>query len=295
MDVLISGGTGFIGSYLTDALLERGDTVTIISRSSKESKRKGVCYVTWDDDLVQAVASSDAVINLAGSNLFDKRWNDEVRREILESRVEATSALVNAISKSSKKPDVFISGSAVGYYGDRNDEILTEDARPGSDFLANVCVSWESEAKKVKDTRLVIPRIGIVQQKDDGALQKMLLPFKLFAGGPLGSGDQYYPWIHMDDVVGLFLFALDNDKVAGPINIVAPNAPKMTDFAKTLGEVLSRPSFFKVPAFALHLAVGQSAEAILASLRAKPAKATKLGYTFKFPDLRLALKHILAD
>lgn len=297
MHILVTGGTGFIGSYLVKALLKRGDTVTIITRSSRSSSTTGLNYVGWSDNLVDEVEKSDAVVNLAGSNLFDTRWNDDVKKEIISSRVDATRKMAKAINESTSKPRVFVSGSAVGYYGDQGDKKLTEDSPPASDFLATVCVKWEDEAKKLNssDVRLVISRIGIVQQKEDGALQKMLLPFKLFGGGPIGSGNQYYPWIHMDDAVGGLLYAIDNEKVSGPINLTAPQPVTMSVFAKTLGEVLSRPSWFPVPKFVLGIAVGEAASSIVASHRAIPEKLMQYGYTFHQPDLKAALTDILKD
>jgi len=297
MHVLITGGTGFIGSYLVNALLTRGDTVTIVTRSSRSSSTDGLYYVGWSDNLVAEVEKSDAVVNLAGSNLFDTRWNDDVKKEIISSRVDATQNIVNSINGSISKPKVFISSSAVGYYGDQGDQKLTEDSPPANDFLATVCVKWEDEAHKMNSpaTRLVIPRIGIVQQKEDGALQKMLLPFKLFGGGPIGSGNQYYPWIHMDDAVGAILYAIDNDNVTGPINLTAPQPVTMSVFAKTLGEVLSRPSWFPIPKFVLSVAVGEAASSIVASHRAIPEKLMQNGFTFRQPDLKAALTDILKD
>lgn len=297
MNILISGGTGFIGKYLVKALTERGDSVTIISRNAPKETRKPdenvAKFIRWSDDLVEAISESDAVINLAGNNLFDNRWNVRIKREIVDSRITSTSKLANAINLAEKKPKVFISGSAVGFYGDRSDEVLTEESPPGEEFLAQVCIKWEEASKEAQNTRVVNPRIGIVKQIDDGALQKMLLPFKLFIGGPLGSGNQYYPWIHMDDVVGLLLFALDNRNVEGPLNVVSPNPVKMKEFASALGKVMHRPSLFPVPKFALKMVVGEASEAILASHNVIPDKALKLGYKFKFPGLNEALSDIL--
>jgi uncharacterized protein (TIGR01777 family) len=295
MHVLITGGTGFIGSYLVNALLKRGDTVTIVTRSSRSSSKKGIQYVGWNDNLVDEAEKSDVVVNLAGSNLFDDRWNDKVKQEIISSRIDATRKMVDAINSAKSKPKVFVSGSAIGIYGSQGDQVLTEASPSADDFLATVCVKWEDEARKLNSpvVRLVIPRIGIVQQKDDGALKKMLLPFKLFGGGPIGSGDQYYPWIHMDDVVGSLLFAIDTERVNGPINITAPQPVTMSVFAKTLGEVMSRPSWFPVPEFVLHVAVGEAAASIVSSHRVIPQKLEEFGYTFKFPELKPALIDIL--
>lgn len=295
MHVLITGGTGFIGSYLIPLLVNRGDTVTVVSRKKRTSSTKGITYITWDDDLTKVVAKSDAVINLAGSNLFDTRWNDEVKKEIMDSRVDATRNIVQAIQKAKVKPKVFLSGSAVGYYGNRGEDKLTEESPPGDDFLAEICLAWENEALKldVPEVRLVLLRTGIVQQKDDGALKKMLLPFKLYGGGPIGSGEQYYPWIHMDDMIGSLLFIIENEGINGPVNIAALHPVTMNTFAKTLGEVLSRPSWFPVPKFMLKIAVGEAASFIVSSLRVIPEKLKKTGYQFKYPELKPALTDIL--
>lgn len=296
MNVLVGGGTGFIGQYLTEALTSRGDSVTILTRSpQKYTPTDKVSYKSWDDDLSVVVSEADAVINMAGTNLFEKRWTDAVKKEIIDSRVSSTSALVSAILMAKFKPKVFVSFSAVGYYGSRGSEKLTEDVAVGDDFLAHVCELWEAAALPVSESavRLVIPRIGIVQQADDGALAKMLIPFNMFVGGPLGSGDQYYPWVHMADVVGMVLHAIDNDAVEGPMNVAAPEHGTMNYFAKTLGSVLGRPSFFPVPYIALRAAVGESAQAIVASARVTPAKALQTGYKFQFPELEPALRDIL--
>lgn len=296
MRVLISGGSGFIGSYLTEALLGRGDQAVILTRNpSGKKERPGVQYVAWDDNLEAVVSRCDAVINMAGKNLFESRWNAQVKKEILSSRVETTRKLAEAIVRSDPKPRVFISFSATGYYGNRGDEPLRETSASGNDFLAEVCRKWEEAAVPVQKVgvRTVIPRIGIVKQKDDGALAKMLLPFQLFIGGPLGDGSQYYPWVHMDDVVGLLLHALDNPEVSGPMNVAAPEHGTMKEFAKSLGTVLHRPSLFPVPEFALRLVVGQAASAIVSSARVVPAVALQTGYQFKFTDRRQALRDIL--
>lgn len=295
MHILITGGTGFIGNYLVNTLLSRGDTVTIVSRTPGKYRKKGVAYASWDDDLTAIMETVDAVINLAGSNLFDNRWTDSVRKSILNSRIKATESMVNAIKGAKNKPKVFISGSAVGYYGPRGADILDESQPSGQDFLAKVCIAWEHEAQKLNDpsVRLVIARIGIVQQTDNGALQKMLLPFKLYGGGPLGHGSQYYPWVHMDDMVQALLFCIDNSEIEGPVNISAPTPVTMDEFASTLGKVMGRPSWFRVPEFMLKIAIGDSATSILASLRAVPNKLLEHGYRFRHPNLEHALRDIL--
>jgi uncharacterized protein (TIGR01777 family) len=296
MHILISGGTGFIGSYLTKALLERGDTVGIITRSpAGKVPQKGVAYISWDADLDTSMNEADAVVNMAGKNLFESRWTDAVKRDIIDSRVETTRTLAKGIAMAKSKPKVFVSFSATGYYGSRGDQPLTEEAAPGHDFLADVCVQWEDAAAKAIEAgvRTVFPRVGIVQQKEDGALAKMLIPFNMFVGGPLGDGSQHYPWIHMDDVIGLILHAIDNPAVEGAMNVAAPEHGTMNEFAKDLGSVLGRPSFFSVPETALKIAVGEAAEAIVSSTRIVPAKALQTGYRFRYTDTKMALRAIL--
>lgn len=296
MHVLISGGTGFIGTYLKRLLLERGDSVAVITRNpTSHTPQRGVRFISWEDDLVDAVDAADAIVNMAGKNLFESRWNDEVKKAIIRSRVESTSRLAQAIARAENKPEVFVSFSATGYYGSRGDEPLNENAAAGNDFLAEVCEQWEAAAQKAVDSgvRTVFPRVGIVQQSDDGALAKMLIPFKLFIGGPLGDGTQYYPWVHMDDVIGLIIHAIDKPAVRGALNVAAPEHGTMGDFVKALGSVLGRPSVFPVPEFALRLAVGEAAEAIVASTRIVPSKALQTGYRFKFTDTKAALRDIL--
>lgn len=295
MQILITGGTGFIGSYLIDALQKRGDKAIVVTRNPERRPPKEVIYVGWDDDLAKVVSSCDAVINLAGSNLFDERWTDTVRETILNSRITATARIVNAIREAKTKPKVLISGSAIGYYGTRGSNKLDESEPSGSDFLAKVCLAWENEAKKmdVESVRIVIARIGIVQQKDDGALSKMLLPFKLYGGGPLGDGRQYYPWVHMHDMVKALLFMIDNKMISGPVNITSPNPVTMDEFANVLGKVMSRPSWFRVPEFLLKIAVGDSSNSITSSYRVIPKKLDATGFKFSFPTLEAALRDIL--
>ena len=295
MQILLTGGTGFIGSYLIQALQKRGDKVIVVTRNPERRPPKGVHFVGWDDELAEVVSNCDAVINLAGSNLFDERWTDSVRETILASRINATATIIQAIRDAKNKPKVLISGSAIGYYGTRGSDKLDESQPPGSDFLAKVCLAWETEANKldVESVRLVNARIGIVQQKDDGALSKMLLPFKLYGGGPLGEGSQYYPWIHMHDMVHALLFIIENETLSGPVNIVSPNPVTMDEFAKVLGKVMSRPSWFRVPEFMLKIAVGDSANSITSSYRVIPKKLKDAGYKFRFAEVESALRDIL--
>jgi uncharacterized protein len=291
--ILITGGTGFVGSYLAEELLKRDYQVTIISRSKHNPKKDGIEFSTYEQ-LNELTEGSFGIINLAGKNLFDVRWTEAIKKEILSSRIDVTQKVVEAISKATHKPEVFVSASAVGIYGNRGAEFLREDTFLGSDFLAEVCKQWEEEAQKASVKRIVIPRIGIVLEKDGGALGKMLTPFKLFVGGPLGSGNQYFPWVHMKDVVFSIIEALENPAYSGVYNCVAPQALTMNQFSSVLGDVLNRPSLFSVPEFALKLAFGEATNALIASQRVVPKKLTEMQYKFYFDDLKNALKSILS-
>ncbi|MCW9708588.1 TIGR01777 family oxidoreductase [Fodinibius salsisoli] len=298
MKIFISGGTGFIGSYLRMMLLQQGHLLTLVTRdpgkyASETAQNQE--FVSWDDDLVNAIEQADAVINLAGSSIFGQRWTEEVKQRIYESRIESTRHIVEAIKAASEPPSVLVSASAAGYYGDRGDDVLDESEEPGNDFLANVCVDWEKEAQKVTEdaVRLAIPRIGIVLQRDGGAMEQMLPAFKCFVGGPVGSGKQYFPWIHMHDLCRGILFAIQEEQMEGPFNLNAPNPVTMGAFANELGSQLHRPSFMKVPEFALKLVLGDAAAPITNSLRLQPKKLQQHGFEFQYPHLVSAFGDIL--
>ena len=302
MKIIITGATGLIGRSLCERLINRGDEVTVFTRDVDKAKNllpQIKKFVDWDyknpDRWQSEINNVDAVIHLAGANLFGKRWNENYKRKILESRQISTQNLVNAIASVNNKPSTFICSSAVGIYGNRRDQLLAEESAPGNDFLAQVCKTWEEEAAKVETSavRRVSIRTGIVLSTKEGALKQMLLPFKLFVGGPLGNGKQWFPWIHIDDLVNTFLFCLDNTNVKGAANGVSPNPVRMNEFAKTLGNVLHRPSFFKVPAFALKIIAGEFADSITASLRVVPEKLAQNNYNFKFEKLEEALEDLL--
>jgi uncharacterized protein (TIGR01777 family) len=298
MQIFISGGTGFVGSYLRTMLLQQGHLLTLVTRhpekySSETAKNQQ--FVSWEGDLIAEMEKADAVINLAGSSIFGQRWTDEVKQRIYDSRMESTRQIVDAINDAEHPPGTFISASAAGYYGDRGEDVLDESASAGDDFLANVCVDWEKEAQKVTQaaTRLAIPRIGIVLQDNGGAMQQMITPFKCFVGGPVGSGDQYFPWIHMHDLCRAMLFAIEEEQMEGPFNLNAPNPVTMRTFADELGAQLRRPSFMKVPEFALQLILGDAAAPITNSLRLQPKKLQQLGFKFQYSHLTGALVDIL--
>ena len=271
--------------------------VIVLTRQAAVAASGSVRFAAWTPDgtagaWASAVDGADAVINLAGESIAAKRWTDAQKARILDSRLQATRSLVAAIGMAASPPPVFISGSAVGYYGPIGDEVAAEDHAPGGDFLANVCVQWEAEAMCAASTRtrVVCVRTGLVLERGGGALPKMLPPFWFGAGGPVGSGRQYWPWIHLRDWIGLVGFAMRTAAVSGPLNASAPNPVTNRDFARALGRAMRRPSFMPAPAFALKLLLGEMAEALLLSgQRAVPAKAERLGFSFAFGQLDHAL------
>lgn len=298
MNILITGGTGFIGSELCSMLLQEGHYLTIITRDPKKhanEEAKNQQFVSWDSDLVAAMNKTDAVINLAGESIFGQRWTAQVKKRIYASRIDNTKKLVEAIGQANTPPEVMVSASAAGYYGNRGTDVLDEKEPPGNDFLAKVCVDWEKAAQPVKESgvRLAIPRIGIALEEGGGALQKMLPAFKLFAGGAIGRGTQFVPWIHRHDLCRGLLFLISNESTEGPYNLNAPNPVTMQKWADALGEVLNRPSVFRVPEIALNVVMGEAAKPILESLRLTPARIEQAGFTFRFPHIREALSNIL--
>ena len=302
MKVVIIGGTGLIGSALSQVLKKRGEEILLISRYSESAKLKNIFadnYFTWDyksiEYLIPKINGFEAVINLAGAPISGRRWNKKYMEEIRNSRITTTSLLADAICKCNKKTNVFISASAAGYYGNGGETILTENSSAGNDFLSNVCSEWENASEKVtdKNVRLVLIRTGIVLAKEGGALKRMLLPFKLFLGGPLGNGKQWFPWIHINDEVNAILFALDNVKINGPLNITAPTSIRMNDFAKVLGKLLKRPSFFKVPKIVLRIVTGKIADNLVLSQRVYPQKLIDNGYRFQFAVIDKALEDLV--
>jgi uncharacterized protein (TIGR01777 family) len=302
MKVVIAGATGFLGQPLARALAADGREIVILTRRRDPPRpTPGARFLTWRPDAgpgpwTAEIDGAAAVINLAGESIAASRWSNAQKQRILDSRVQATRALADAISRASHPPSVFVSGSAVGYYGPRGDEVVTEEQPPGSDFLATVCAAWEAEAIRAGSaTRVVCIRTGLVIENGGGALPRMVLPFKFGAGGPLGSGRQYMPWIHRDDWVALIRWTIDAATPAGPINATAPNPVTNTQFSRALGRALHRPAFMPAPAFALRLALGEMADALLLSgQRAIPAKAERLGFRFRFTQLDDALRSIFS-
>ncbi len=294
--LLITGATGFLGRRLCEIASQAGHTLVALSRDPKGAQQR-VPHLTkafsWDS-LSEALQGCEAVINLAGESVAG-RWTDAKKRSIRESRIEGTRNLVSALSQISSRPKVLISASAIGYYGDRGDETLTEDSTPGSDFLAQVCQEWESEAAKAEalGVRVVCLRIGLVLGPDGGALRAMLPIFRLGLGGPLGSGQQWWSWVHRDDVVGALLYALEREDLRGPLNVTAPQPVRQKEFSQTLGRLLRRPAFLPAPAFALKIALGEFSRELLSSKRVLPQRLQQAGYSFRFAALEPALRDIL--
>lgn len=304
MRVLVTGGTGFIGRALVLALLERGDEVTVLTRQRPSAPPPGlerVAFREWtpeqDGPWQASVDGQDALVHLAGESVVGKRFTEELRRSALESRIGTAERLVRGIESAARRPRVFVSASGIGYYGVRTgNATLTEGSPPGDDFLAELCVAWESAPKGAEafGVRVVSTRFGLVLGRDGGMLGKMVPIFKAFVGGPLGDGTQAQPWVHLDDVVGALLKALDDETLSGPVNVVAPNVVSNTELSNTLGRVLKRPSLLPAPAFALRALFGEGAEPILTGQRALPARLLEHGYVFRFTELEPALRDLLA-
>jgi hypothetical protein len=297
MKILVTGSTGLVGSALLPFLKSQGHEVFRLVRSQAKA---GPSEIYWDpeqgiDDTAR-LEGLDGVVHLAGENISEGRWTEEKKARIRDSRVRGTRSLSEALARLAQPPRVLISASAIGYYGNRGEEIMREESAPGSDFLARVCREWEAatEPAAQKGIRVVMLRFGVIFSGKGGALAKMLTPFKLGVGGKLGSGRQYMSWITLDDVIGVINHALVNENLRGPVNVVAPNAVTNYDFTKTLGRVLSRPTLFPVPAFAIRLAFGEMGDAaLLSSTRVEPARLKESGYTFQHPELESALRQML--
>ena len=297
MNVTLTGATGLIGTGIVRALQARGDAVTVLSRDPDKARAAlgDVDAQAWRplDEPAPAAALSgrDAVVHLAGENVA-QRWTDEARRAILESRETGTRNLVAGIAAAEPRPRVLVSASAVGYYGSRGDEPVTEDAVAGDDFLAGVCAAWEREAVRAAEhgARVAMLRTGVVLDQGGGALAKMLPFFRLGLGGPVAGGRQYLPWIHADDTVGLYLAALDGAEWVGPINATAPTPVTNRDFSRALGRALHRPALAPVPGLAVRLLYGKMAEIVTEGQRAVPMRALERGYAFKYTDLDEALR-----
>ena len=299
MNITITGASGFIGRRLLKTLAQRGHSLHVLSRHSGTNLPPGVRLSVWDptkgpppDD---SLRDAEAVLNLAGEPVA-QRWNAEVKRRIRDSRVSGTRHLVEGIARQTRKPAVLISASATGFYGSRGDAPLDETSAPGSDFLAEVCVEWEREAfaAQALGLRVAAIRTGLVLDPRGGALKKMLPPFRLGVGGRLGDGKQWTPWVHLDDLAGIYLFALEN-AVSGPLNGTSPNPVTNADFTRALAAALHRPAIFPVPKAALKILFGEMSEILFNSQRVLPRQTEAAGFQFRFPKLDAALQHLLGS
>ena len=301
MKVLVTGSTGLVGTAVGNELAREGHTVCRLIRpvSTVAGGAKEGFDVAWNPATGQlggAGVGADAVVNLAGASIAGGRWTKARKQLLRTSRIDTTRALVGALAKMNARPRVLVSASAIGIYGDRGDERLTEESQPGTDFLAGLAQDWEAEALKAEalGIRVVLTRFGIVLARHGGALAKMLLPFKLGVGGSLGSGKQWMSWITLEDVVGAVRFAIENGSVRGAVNVVAPQPVQNAEFTQALAKALRRPGLFPAPAFVLRLALGEMADALLlSSQRVSTQKLQGLGYQFRFPELPSALRAVL--
>lgn len=305
MKIAIAGATGFIGSHLVEKLAGTGQQILVLTRNIERAKLLFpptkfpkleiiACQLTESGAWQQAISGCDAVVNLAGEPLAE-RWTPEHKKAILASRQLGTRKIVEAISQASSKPAVLVNASAIGYYGTSETATYTENSPSGSDFLAQVCKAWEAEAEKVREfgVRLAILRLGIVLGKG-GALAKMIPPFKLFAGGTLGSGRQWFSWIHLEDVTNLIWEILQRPQLEGSFNATTPNPVPMKELCQTLGEVLNRPSWLPVPDFALELLLGEAAKVVLEGQQVLPERLQEAGFQYQYPTLKLALTEIVS-
>lgn len=303
MKILLTGGTGFIGERLVCRLLEAGHSLVLLTRRlprSSDGMSSDVRYAEWDGRNGGAWASevdgADAVLNLVGEPIAGKRWTVAQKERIVRSRVEGTRAIVSAISRSKTRPSILVNASGVGYYGAVEDGEVTEMHPRGEGFLAETCALWENEAKAAEalGVRVTMLRLGVVLDKGGGALQKMVPPFRFFVGGPIGTGRQWFPWIHREDVAGVVLHILSHPSLAGPINLAAPETVTMKQFCSGLGKALGRPSWAPVPSFVLKLILGEMAQMLLTGQKVIPKKLSHSSYVFRFPELDGALRSIFS-
>lgn len=297
MKILISGSHGLVGTALIKALETENHEISRLVRHAPNSRSE----IEWSPDrysiALARIEGFDAVVHLAGESIAEGRWTDEKKKRIRESRVKGTKLLGDALANLSNPPRTLVSASAIGYYGNRGDELLTEGSAPGDDFLSEVCVAWEEATALAteKGIRAVNTRFGIILDANGGALAKMLPPFRMGIGGRIGSGKQWMSWIALDDVVGGIRFALTNETLRGPVNFVAPNPVTNSEFTKTLGKALSRPTIFPIPAFGVRLVFGEMADALLlSSQKVEPARLQAAGYQFQYSNLDDALRRAIA-
>lgn len=295
MHIAITGGTGFVGKHLTAHLASQHHTLYILTRNPQShSNSENIQYVGWlndSDNPLNSIPQLDAVINLAGKSI-NTRWTEDNKKAIKESRLKATRAVLDIVKE--MKPSVLINASAVGFYGNSHDQTFTEADSSGDGFLAETTKMWEAEAVKATeyDVRVVFTRFGIILDKDEGALPNIALPYRLFAGGTVGSGEQWLSWVHINDVIGMIDYALHHSDISGPLNVTAPNPHRMHEFGKTLARVLHRPHWLPAPSFALKAFLGEMSELILEGQKVLPDKAVKHGYPFEFETLYPALVNV---
>lgn len=301
MKIIVSGSSGFVGTAFIDSLRPEGHSISRLVRSSSATPADATSkIIRWEPPTgsidLAAMEGADAVVHLAGASVAGGRWTAARKQELRRSRVDTTQHLVAGLAQLKEKPHVLVSASAIGYYGDRGDEVLTEASTPGSDFLAQLCRDWEAATANAEreGIRAVMLRFGIILAPHGGALQQMLRPFRLGVGGRLGSGRQWMSWITLEDVVALIRYAIEKDSVRGPVNVVAPAPVTNTEFTSVLAAALRRPALFPAPRFALKLALGEMADALLASQRVSPEKLKGSGYKFRHPQLKEAFQSILA-
>jgi uncharacterized protein (TIGR01777 family) len=294
MKIIVAGGRGWLGSHLCRALSAEKHDVVVLTRQHAPTV-KPLRFVWWDgrtlDKWLDEIDGADAIVNLSGETIAGGRWTAERKQRLRSSRIQATATLVEAIRVARSRPAMLVNASAVGFYGDRGDETLTEGASAGTDFLADLVVDWEAAAMPAQEMgcRTVLLRMGVVVGPGGGVLEQMVPPFRWFVGGPIGHSNRWLPWIHIDDAVGLAQLALVHEEAQGPLNAVSPNMATYHDFATAIGSALSRPNWLPVPDLALRLLVGEMANALLSSQCVVPAAALRLGYTFRQPDLRSAV------
>jgi len=302
MRIIIAGGTGLIGKALARQLKQEKHEVFILSRNPNKSQQfstQAIKLIKWNglntEGWGNLVDGADVIINLVGENLSEGRWTENRKRTILDSRINAGNALVDAIRSATIKPNVFLQSSAVGFYGSQGEAIISEPTKAGKDFLAKVCVEWERSTAEVEDfgIRRIITRSGVILSTEDGALPRMLRPFYFFVGGPISNGQQFFPCIHLEDEIAALIFLITHVNASGVYNLTIPNPIKNKQFAKEIGKALHRPSFFPVPAFMLHLLFGEMANMLLGSQRIIPERLLKLGFLFKFPTADEALQDLL--
>ena len=298
MKILITGGSGFVGTNLTRFLLEKGHQVIAVGRSEPRQRPDTDSYdfiaadTTLSGPWQEELADAKAVVNLAGASIFS-RWTQKYKKQIYDSRILTTRNVVNALPSSTDL--VLCSASGAGYYGSRGNDTLTEDEAAGGDFLAGVSIDWENEALQAsaKGARVAIMRFGVILGKNGGAMAKLIPAFKMFVGGPLGSGNQWFPWLHIADLMAAIVFILDNEKISGPLNFCAPNPVRNRELARDLGKVLGRPAFMPAPAIMIRLAMGEFGDVFLGSQRTVPEKLLSHGFAFQYPEIEGAIRAVV--